>query len=218
VRRALGLAGATRYAGYVAWRALARFDLAGDAAVEVWGRGRRFGYARLPGGLAYWYATRNSPPDAETSASRKADVAAEFARWHAPVPALIEATDATSILRHDIVDRPPSKRWGRGRVTLLGDAAHAMTPNLGQGACQAIEDAVVLARELAATSDVASALRAYEKARIPRTSAIVRESWRIGRAGQLEGRVACALRDLAVQKIPAAAHRRSVERVQGWTP
>ena len=67
--------------------------------------------------------------------------------WSGPVPALIEATEEPAILRTDIYDRdPPRKRWGEGRLTLLGDAAHPMTPDLGQGACQAIEDALELAR------------------------------------------------------------------------
>ncbi len=218
VRRALGDRTEPRYAGYTCWRGVAPWAVPEGVGVEVWGRARRFGFAPLPGGRTYWYATRNAPQDEAERGVRKDEVLAEFDGWHAPVRDLIEATDAGVLLRHDILDRPPSRAWGRGRVTLLGDAAHAMTPNLGQGACQAIEDAVVLARSLAATGDVAAAFRAYEAARMPRTAAIVRESWRVGRAGQLGGRVPCALRDLAMRCTPSWVPRRSFERVHGWEP
>ena len=81
---------------------------------------------------------------------------------------IIEATDQGSILRNDIYDLKPMSAWSKARVTLLGDAAHPTTPGLGQGACQAIEDAVVLADSLSATAEIASALKAYESRRIPR--------------------------------------------------
>jgi 2-polyprenyl-6-methoxyphenol hydroxylase-like FAD-dependent oxidoreductase len=93
-----------------------------------------------------------------------------------------------------------------------------MTPDLGQGACQAIEDAVVLARHLGAKVDVPASLRAYERERTARTSAMVRESRRLGRVAQWEGRAACALRDAALRWTPAWAVRRNLERTQGWTP
>jgi 2-polyprenyl-6-methoxyphenol hydroxylase-like FAD-dependent oxidoreductase len=218
VRRALGDASAPRYAGYVAWRGVAPFDAADATAVEAWGRGRRFGFVPLSGGRTYWFATRNQPSSAPETKPRKDDVRGEFAGWHAPIPELVESTDAGAILRHDVFDRTPTRRWGRGRSTLLGDAAHPMTPNLSQGACQAIEDAVVLARSLSADSDVPRALRAYEDARAARTSSIVLESRRVGRLGQFEGRAACLLRDAALRLVPKSVVRRSIERVQGWTP
>ena len=87
-----------------------------------------------------------------------------------PTEERIQATDMSAIYRREIVDRDQIKKWGSGRVTLVGDAAHAMTPNLGQGACQAIEDGVALTRCLAANSDPVAALRAYEARRIPRTA------------------------------------------------
>jgi 2-polyprenyl-6-methoxyphenol hydroxylase-like FAD-dependent oxidoreductase len=95
----------------------------------------------------------------------------------------------------DIYDRPPVERWGQGRVTLLGDAAHPMTTNLAQGACQAIEDAVVIARNLSASSDIPAALRTYETQRIPRTSSIVKQSSRLASLGRWKNPVACSARD-----------------------
>ena len=91
-----------------------------------------------------------------------------------------------AIVQNDIVDRPPLRWWGRGGVTLLGDAAHACTPNLGQGACQALEDAVVLTHCLSRTRPIEAALRQYERLRIPRTTTIVRNSWQAGKVLQLD--------------------------------
>ena len=161
VRAQLLADGEPVYRGYTAWRGVAPPGAALLAAgAESWGCGRRFGMVPIDGGRAYWYAAVNAPPGGtETS---RAVLRGLFAGWHAPVHTLVEATPEEAILRGDVFDRPPSSFWGRGRVTLLGDAAHPMTPNLGQGACQAIEDAVVLARCLAERCD-AGALRRYRR-------------------------------------------------------
>lgn len=212
-----------RYSGYTAWRAVLPFDPDRLEPGETWGRGARFGRAPLAGGRAYVFATANVPAGARSPDGEKAELQRRFAGWHAPIPEIIDALDERDILRNDIADRPPLRSWGRGRITLLGDAAHPMTPNLGQGACQAIEDAVVLARHLgaiadgeeehgpragAATDQVTMALRAYEAGRIPRTSAIVRQSRQVGAIGQWEHPLAVRLRaTLARRVIPRLQER-----------
>jgi 2-polyprenyl-6-methoxyphenol hydroxylase-like FAD-dependent oxidoreductase len=157
-----------RYGGYSAWRAVTRFDPARLTPGETWGRGRRFGQWGMTGGRAYWYATESVPAgQGDPPEGRKQGLLALFCGWHEPVEDLIEATDESAILRNDVYDRPALHRWSVGRATLLGDAAHPMTPDMGQGACQAIEDAVILAdclrpvgprlpRRFAPTSRVAS--------------------------------------------------------------
>ena len=131
-----------------------------------------------------------------------------YAGWEHPTGELIQATDMSAIYRREIADRDPIKKWGEGRVTLLGDAAHAMTINLGQGACQAIEDGVVLTKCLAADSDPVAALRAYEAMRIPRTAPIVRRSRMIGELGQWTNPIACRVRT-QIQRVvfPTVAFR-----------
>lgn len=129
---------------------------------------------------------------------------------------MIEATAAVAILRHDIYDRPPLRSWGAGRATLLGDAAHPMTPNLGQGACQAIEDAVVLMKQLSAGGDVVGALRAYEAQRIERTAWIVAQSRRIGAVGQWQGPLSVALRDMLLKTLGTRLQERQLARVVGY--
>jgi FAD-dependent urate hydroxylase len=140
-----------------------------------------------------------------------------FVGWHAPVGDLVEATEEGAILRTDICDREPlGERWGKGRVTLLGDAAHPMTPNLGQGACQAIEDAVVLARCLDERGATAEAMRLYERLRSERAVMVILRSRRVGIVGQVENPVLCWLRDRALAMIPPKAQLRQLEEILGY--
>jgi len=140
---------------------------------------------------------------ADTPGERKAEVLGYFRDWFSPIPELIKATQ-DGILRNDIVDRTPLRSWGRGRVTVLGDAAHPMTPNLGQGACQAIEDAVTLAHCFELRDKGAAILRSYEGMRIRRTTSITNQSLRVGIMGQLQNPLACKLRDTVTRLAPPA--------------
>ena len=102
----------------------------------------------------------------------RAEVLDRYAGWHESLLRLFEAGDTW--YKWALYDRDPIPRWTRGRVTLLGDSAHAMLPYLGQGACQALEDGAVLANALAASpSDPVAALAAYERVRRPRASSVV---------------------------------------------
>ena len=209
-----------RYSGYTAWRGVVNVPDASqraNAAFETWGCGQRFGHVTIGQGRVYWFAVRNTRPgETDAPQGRQAEVRRLFADWHAPIPALIEATDEAAILRNDIYDREPLKRWTEGRVTLLGDAAHAMTPNLGQGACQAIEDAVVLANRLAERDGAAQALLAYEMARIQRANLIVTQSWRIGRVAQWGNPLACAVRNTLFKTLGGALQGPQLNFILGY--
>jgi 2-polyprenyl-6-methoxyphenol hydroxylase-like FAD-dependent oxidoreductase len=125
-----------RYSGYTGWRGVAHLEHEHipAATTESWGRGRRFGLAPIRQGQVIWYATLNiAEGTADDPIGRKKRLLALFGDWHEPIKAVIEATDESAILHNDIYDRKPVQHWSRGRVTLLGDAAHPMTPNLGQG-------------------------------------------------------------------------------------
>ncbi|MFQ5678267.1 MAG: FAD-dependent monooxygenase [Gemmatimonadota bacterium] len=132
--------------------------------------------------------------------------------WPDRVRATIESTSPAAILRNDILDRPFRHDWGSGPVTLLGDAAHPMTPDAGQGAGQAIEDAVVLGRCMAETENRTDALRRYERERAARTRRFVTRSRLIGRMAQLESPTARRLRDTLVRATPRAVVRRDLAR------
>jgi 2-polyprenyl-6-methoxyphenol hydroxylase-like FAD-dependent oxidoreductase len=192
------------YRGYCIWRGIAP-EIPGAVRghiSETWGSGRRFGVMPMGQGRVCWYATRNcAPSQSDAPEGRKAEVSALFKDWHGPIPGLIRATDPGDIIKNDARDRKPLKRWGDGRVTLLGDAAHPITPNVGQGACMAIEDAACLAKCLLASSDVATAFRAYEALRGPRTARISRQARRIGAIGQWENPLIVRGRDLITRLV-----------------
>jgi 2-polyprenyl-6-methoxyphenol hydroxylase-like FAD-dependent oxidoreductase len=124
------------YRGYWACRGIARFTLEkqhSHTATETWGSGQRFGLEPMGRGRVFWYATANAPEgQLGDQLGWKDELREKFKQWHSPIPEMIEATEREAILKHDILDRQPVRRWGEGRVTLLGDAAHPTTPNLGR--------------------------------------------------------------------------------------
>lgn len=194
-----------RYSGYTCWRGVAAVPeslVPPGYLAEVWGRGQRFGITRIGQGRVYWWASVNAP-EGGTDTDARAELARTFGNWATPVPAIIDATLADAIIRNDIVDRPPSRIWGVGRVTLLGDAAHPTTPNLGMGGCMAIEDGAVLAEHLQRPGPTGAALRAYERARYDRTAMITRTSCRFGASGQWTSPIACWARNTATWLLPA---------------
>jgi 2-polyprenyl-6-methoxyphenol hydroxylase-like FAD-dependent oxidoreductase len=221
VRATLFAASEPQYAGYTSFRGVTddRCGLPESFGGELWGRGRRFGGCAIDGGRFYWFATLNAPADSgprastakhESATAQKQDLLTQFAAFAPFVSALIASTPEQAILRTDIRDRPPLSRWVQGRVALLGDAAHAMTPNLGQGACQAIEDALVLARELARHESIEQGLRAYERARVARANAVVVMARRLGAIGQWQNPLACTLRDGLFSLMPVSATKRQL--------
>ncbi len=210
---------APRYSGYVAWRSVVRVEGQRLVFGESWGCGQRFGIVPLADGRIYWFATKNCPEDEqEAPEGRKQHLLKLFAHWHDPIPALIEAAEESAILRTNLYDREPLSRWTEGRVTLLGDAAHPMTPNLGQGGGQAIEDAVVLAVCLKGAQSVEAGLQTYEQRRIPRTSSILLESRRLGDVGQWENPLKCWIRDLGMRMVPDSMAQGRLNRVAGFDP
>ncbi|MFD3699213.1 FAD-dependent monooxygenase [Streptomyces sp. NPDC058646] len=202
-----------RHSGETAWRTVlpagAHPGPAPDT-VETWGRGERFGVVPLADGRLYVFATAVVP-----EGYRPADVRAELLRrygtWHDPIPALLERIDPAAVLQHDLYDlAAPLPRFHLGRLAWVGDAAHAMTPNLGQGGCQAVEDAVVLAHLLEGR-EVPAALAAYSAARCARTDSLRVRSRRAGRIAALTHPLAVAGRDLAVRAAPARLALRALD-------
>ncbi|CAM3372384.1 FAD-dependent monooxygenase [Kibdelosporangium persicum] len=210
-----------RYAGYVTWRNVVPAE-AGvhveTGLTESWGRGKRFGIVPLPDGRVYWYASVSLPEGARRDAEL-ADLARLFRDWHAPIPELLDASPPKNLLRHDIYSlTEPLPRYVAGRVALLGDAAHAVTPDLGQGACQALEDAVTLAGLVVRTPDIDAALAAYDHIRRPRTQRLVRVSALAGRIGQWRNPFLAAARDTLAQLVPARGYLRAISHTLSWQP
>ena len=207
------------YSGYCAWRAITTFDhqRVNHTWGESWGIGKRTGVLPLTDNRVYWFATANRPQGEKlASGDSKTLLLDLFADWHQPVPDLLQATDANLILHNDILDIDPIATWYDGRVVLLGDAVHAMTPNMGQGACQAIEDGIVLARSLKTGATIADSFAQYTTIRQDRTKAIQLQSRRIGQVGQIENAALGWIRNHAVRLMPSALQVRLLDAVVGY--
>ncbi|MEU6880369.1 FAD-dependent monooxygenase [Streptomyces sp. NPDC046712] len=207
------------YSGSTVLRALTErpLDLPTDFEI-TWGHGVEFGHIAFDDGRAEWHAVLNSPAGVR-HADPLGEVRRRFAGWHDPVPRLLDATRPEAVLHHDIHElATPLPSFLSGRVALLGDAAHAMTPNLGQGACQALEDAVVLAAALAHGPDTTAALAAYDAERRPRAQSVTVAARKAGRMGQqLSGPATVALRNAALRLAPSGMAVRMILRHADWT-
>jgi 2-polyprenyl-6-methoxyphenol hydroxylase-like FAD-dependent oxidoreductase len=224
--------------GYLTWRGVMPYtpqSLTPATAIEIHGHGQRFGIGPVGLGRVGWWATANKTVDCtlgqqingahissdaqqfiqtQDGSTIRSELLRLFDGWCEPVLELIQATPLTSLVRNVVFDRLPVRKWGEGSMTLMGDAVHPTTPNLGQGGCLAIEDAEVLARclkkyvsdaargEALAPSQVSIALRRFEKLRFKRTAAIARYSRVYGAVGQWESRWAVQMRSLILSCIP----------------
>jgi 2-polyprenyl-6-methoxyphenol hydroxylase-like FAD-dependent oxidoreductase len=193
------------YEGYKVWLGIVQFPrgaVPDSTFREIWGRAARFVFFPVDEDRLYWAAVFSGQQgDHRAEDGPKAALLQRYRGWLKPTEALIDAVDEATIHQRDILAMRPLEKWSEGRVTLLGDAAHPMTVNLGQGACQAIEDAVVLAKCLGGESDVPAALRTYEEQRIPRTSSIMKRAKAIGMSGRWSNPMACWLRDRAMKVV-----------------
>jgi 2-polyprenyl-6-methoxyphenol hydroxylase-like FAD-dependent oxidoreductase len=186
---------------------------------ESWGVGERFGLVDIGRGRTYWFATKNAPEgELDEPQARKAEVVRRFSGWHQPIAAVAEAADEDGILRNDVYYLEPLPRWSEGRVVLVGDAAHATTPGVGQGAAQGIEDAVVLADRLGRSGDLATALAEYEAIRRPRAEAVHKLSRRVDKAAQLASPLGWRFRNAIVRRQPERAQRRQLEPLVRYEP
>ena len=192
--------------GYICWLATVRFAhsrMVPGYTGHYWGRGQRFGLIDIGGGMAYWWGTKNMPAGrARTWDGEKADILSAFDGWAPEVVEAIERTPREAIISVPGQDRPFLERWGRGPITLLGDAAHPMLTSRSQGASSAVEDGYVLAEAIARIPDSVEALRAYEARRRSRARMLVRSSRRLNRVEQAQNSVTCWARNLGMRYAP----------------
>ncbi|WP_411139485.1 FAD-dependent monooxygenase [Streptomyces sp. x-80] len=205
------------YSGHSVWRGIAEVDRE-EPGGTTWGRGREFGRMPLADGRVYWYAVANTPRG-EHHLDEHAEVVRRFGTWHRPIPDLLGCTPPGVVRHDDVFELPlPLPSFAAGNAALLGDAAHAMTSDLGQGACQALEDAVVLCAALAAHADPGEALADYDARRRPRAQVIVAASRRVGRMKLRERWWQVLARDGLTALAPPRTGEAALARIGDWHP
>lgn len=201
-----------RYAGYTCWRGVidaTPVQIDTDQTSETWGIKGRFGIVPLTRNRLYWFAVVNAKShDQRLKAFTIRDLQEHFKDYHTPIPQILAATTNEQMIWNDIIDLKPLKKFVFGRIALAGDAAHATTPNLGQGACMAIEDAAVMANSLDKVFDLKNGLLRFEEKRVPRTTQIVNASWRVGRIAQWENQPAAWLRNSLFRLMPDSTNEK----------
>ncbi|MQA17169.1 MAG: NAD(P)-binding protein [Pseudonocardiaceae bacterium] len=205
------------YTGLTTWRGMSPEPSGPPLDIgRSWGRGAEFGIIPLTDGRIYWFGAVEAQPGVRHDDERAA-VRERFGHWHAPIRELVDTSEV--VLHHDIHHlRTLPRSFVRGRVVLLGDAAHAMPPQLGQGGCQALEDAVVLAASLVRERDIDAALARYDEQRRPRTGAVARSAGQVGRLNVLANPLAVAARNMLIRLTPSAVGIRGLARFGRWEP
>lgn len=190
------------YRGYNIWRGVCETDFNIGYGSETYGKGKRVGIVPLKDGKYGWWATFNEDfMKDDQPEGTKQKLERLFGDWHFPIPELINATD--NILKNSSSDRVPQKGWTKGMVTLLGDAAHPTTPNLGQGGCIAIEGAYILSKAVKKYGLSADAFSRYEHLQFKRSKTVMEESLRLGKIGQIENPLVIFFRNLTFKLMPA---------------
>lgn len=202
-----------RYSGQTCWRfAVEAPELVPDLTIERWTPGRRVGVVPLSRGRIYVYLVESAPPGTPGPGTDRPEALRRFVEVDPRVGPMLERMEGVPVHHGDLFDRPAIS-FGRGRVVLIGDAAHAMTPNLGQGAGTAIEDAAALAIAWTRGGDLPAALTT---ARMKRVSSVQAVSWRIGKLAHMGNPVARWLRDRVLGLVPASASEK--QALAMWEP
>jgi len=208
------------YRGYTVWRGVAKYHggaIGPGANSETWGAGKRFGIIDVGQENFTWYATANLPENhLDVPRNKKRELQKAFLGWHQPIADLIDATDEENIIKSGAYDRRPLPSCGAGLVTLLGDAAHPCTPNLGQAGCLALEDAAVLAKCVGEEKSLEVALRRYESLRRQRTKHIQQRSRLMGEIGQWENRLFVTGRRIVTSLLPARLFEHNLRRMYSY--
>ena len=212
VRNQLFEKGTLRNPNQICWRGICEIDLLQkyqNELNEAWGKGKRFGFVKISDKKVYWYALANSK-NLEPSTVNLIEFFSEF---HFDILNIISATKKEQIVVSDIIDLKPIDKWQDENVCLIGDAAHATTPNLGQGACQAIEDAYVLGKLLDSGLEIQNTFAEYENLRRKKAHTIVNTSWTVGKMAHIENKFGIWLRNFAMKNMPKSANKKQLDMI-----
>lgn len=212
VRNQLFQESTLRNANQKCWRGICEIDLPEkyhNELNEAWGKGKRFGFVKISNQKVYWYALTNS----KNTKSDEVNLTEMFSEFHSDILKIISATGKKQIIVSDIIDLKLIYKWQGENVCLIGDAAHATTPNLGQGACQAIEDAYVIGKLLGSGLSIENTFEDYEKLRRKKAHSIVNTSWTIGKIAHIENRFGVWLRNFAMKSLPKSANKKQLDMI-----
>ncbi len=193
-----------RTAKQICWRGIANINLPEKYQTELhepWGKGKRFGFVAIDKNKYYWYALANYKENFREEYNG-VNLVSFYSDFHPIIGRIINATPKESILTNEMIDLKPIDSWYEKNVCLIGDSAHATTPNLGQGACQAIESALVLANSLAKHTSVENAFKEFQRIRMKKAIDVVNTSWQIGKMAHLENNILIKLRNLILKITP----------------
>ncbi len=209
-----------RYSGQTCWRGIVKYKLPDDisgAMRELWGKapGQRFAYSQITADEVYYYGTMAAEAGQTDDPKTIKDTLLNNFSSFGPVPkAIINDIDPSTVIRTDLFDLKPIDTWTKGNIALLGDAAHATTPNLGQGAAQAIEDALALLSEFKEnTSDITTSLQRYQSKRIEKAHHIVTTSWKFGQLTNMRNPVGIKVRNWLIRSTPDFITNKQIEKV-----
>lgn len=208
VRNQIFGTGTIRNTQQLCWRGLAEFDLPENfhhEAIEAWGKGKRFGFVRMTDRKIYWYAVIN-----KNIHQIENQLAENFYGFHPLILEIMEKTFQKNIIFNEIIDLAPIPKWHTNDLCLIGDAAHATTPNLGQGACQSIEDAYIIGKLLENHQNFNEVFENFQKIRRKKVDYVVNTSWKIGQVSQWER--GTFVRNFMFRLVPESFNQKLVEK------
>lgn len=209
VRNQILKSGKIREAQQKCWRGILTTEIPekySHNAYEMWGKGKRFGFVKIKENTLYWYALVN-----EKFYSEDINLIEIFKKFHPDVLDMITKTSKESIILNNIIDLKPMEKWTAENLCFIGDAAHATTPNMGQGGCQAVEDAYIIGKLLETERDWNKVFHLFEKIRKSKVNHIVKTSWTLGKVAPWENFT--GLRNFVFRNMPESVNQRQMEKI-----
>lgn len=201
-----------RDAEQICWRGISNAKIGKkykEELNEIWGQGNRFGFVPIADDKVYWFALI----DKKEVINKEVDLTTVFSDYHQIVKDIIKSTPKNEIICNEIWDLKPMDQWYKENVCLLGDSGHATTPNMGQGAGQAIESAMALSICLKEESNVAEAFKKYQSIRFKKVNYIIKTSWMIGKLAQSNNAIVCMMRNFILKMTPKSITEKQSEKV-----
>jgi len=202
-----------RNANQICWRGITEYELPikfRNELNEAWGKSERFGFVQIAQNKVYWYALKSFKKNKKEFSIH--DLEQYFSDYNSVIKGIIKSTKKEQINTAEISDLKPTNIWYKENVCLIGDSAHATTPNMGQGACQAIEDAYVLS-ECLSKYRTTKAFSEYQKLRLPKAHQVVKASWIVGKMAHLKNPILISLRNQMLRLTPSSVNRKQNEQI-----